>query len=196
MDISNTSPRLWRVDGEATPGSWTVTAAAVLIWNSNSRMTIIVSVMCGAAQTPLSCWQQAPDGDPDNRETQGTSRQTDRQNVHLIDWTNNVQQCTNKCTSPSFHCGVTYIPLTYWDRFKVLSPRLTHYELWLLSTVQVLCPEIPKVSLVDNEANIILWNIEQSVSFTRGGDRRLHACYTHTPPAARQKTDERTEHKI
>ena len=156
----------------------------------------IRNVRCSTNTIVMLTAGSRPDGDPDNRDTQGSpDRQTDRMFILSTEQImyNNL---TNKCTSPSFHCGVTYIPLTYWDRFKVLSPRLTHYELWLLSTVQVLCPEIPKVSLVDNEANIILWNIEQSVSFTRGGDRRLHACYTHTPPPARQKTDERTEHKI
>ena len=57
--------------------------------------------------------------------------------------------------------------------------------------------EIPRVSLVDNEANIILWNIEQSVSFTRGGDRRLHACYTLTRPTARKLMKEpNTKFKI
>ena len=105
----------------------------------------------------------------------------------------------NMCTSPSLCCGVTYIQLTdWWNWLKVMSPWLTHmyYDYYQLFRFHVQCLEIPKVSLVDNEANIILWNIEQSVSFTRGGDRRLHACYTHTPPPARQKTDERTEHKI
>ena len=131
LDISNSSPRLWRVDGEVTPGSWTVTAAAaLLIWNSNSRMTIIVRNVRGSTNTIVMLTAGSRWGPGQ----QGYSRdlQTDLQcssATEQIMYNNLISKCTTY-ESLSMNNELTFIPLIDWDRFRRFIS--TTHALWLL----------------------------------------------------------------